>query len=200
MGLSGLWIAAAVAVAFLIAERPTASNVADRVGRSCDFDMPVPSELAGRVLEVPTQLAKINSLGGDANASARKPFVEAAKGTVEALATRDGKAADYDMNVLGNATGETRIILAPAHFTEAQVLEQAEKEKYASNSWNKFAGYCIEQLGAQARDEIYPRKLKEWAIGTLAGLLSFPLISLVLGTFIGWVWRGFRISKMRGKD
>lgn len=195
IGLSALWVALAVSVAFFVVERPTPEAVAKSVGLWCDLDMPVPPELAGQVLEVPAQLARLADLDGDANAAARKPIVQAVRLTVEALAAHAGKAASYDVNLVRDPEGKRQIVLMPADSTEAQVIEQVNKDKYALNSWSKFQGYCVEQLQAQSENELYPRKLKEWALGTLAGVLSFPLISLLLGVFIGWVWRGFRPTK-----
>lgn len=198
IGLSALWVVLAIGVAFFIVERPTPASVAKGVGLWCDLDMPVPPELAGRVLDVPAQLARLDSLEGDSNAAARKPIVEAVKSTVEALAAHAGKADDYDVNLVQDPDGKKRIVLAPARFTEVQIFEQANKDKYALNSWNQFQGYCVEQLQAQARNALYPRELREWALSTLAGVLSFPLLSLLLGAFVGWVWRGFRPNKNAG--
>lgn len=198
IGLSTFWVAIVISVAFFAVERPTPASVERSVGRWCDLDMPVPPKLAGRVLQVPEQLTKLNGLEGDANAAARKPLIQAVKSTLKALTAHAGKVTDYDVNLVQDLQGKKHIVLTPAHFTEAQVFEQAEWDKYALNSWSKFQGYCVDQLLAQSRDEQYPRKLKEWTLGALTGALSFPLASLLMGAFIGWVWRGFRPKKANG--
>lgn len=195
IGLSAIWAVIALAVAFGIAGRPTPEKVAQDVGSACDLDTPVPVELASRTLALPGQLAQINALDGDANDAVRKPIVKAAISTVEELEARAGRSGTYEINIARDPEGERHILVLPADFKPWQVYAQVDKDKYATNSWAKFGSYCTEQLQAQAKNALYPIRLKEWVLSTLAGLLSFPLLSLLLGAFTGWVWRGFRQKK-----
>lgn len=197
IGLSVLWAAGVLAFAFFVVERPTPASVAKSVGDSCLLDLPVPPELAGRVLDVPAQLAKASALDGDANDAERKPISQAAKATVEALVAHAGKTGEYKVNMLRDPQGQRHIVVWPAHFTDAQIYEKVDREKdsYLMNRWNEFQGYCLAQLKSQQRNEVFPAERSEWVRGTAVGTLSLPLASLLLGAFIGWVWRGFRTNK-----
>lgn len=200
IGLSGLWVAAALGVAFFKMERPSPSTIAKEVGDWCGLDMPVPPHLAKRVLKVPSQLATLSSLDGNANSAARRPVELAVRSTVGAVVAHAGKADTHRVTLVRDPEGKKHIAVSPAHFTDQQVFEQVDNDRHSRNSWSKYQDYCIGLLQSQGRNELYPRKSKEWVSSVASGTLSFPIVTLLLGAFIGWVWRGFHAAKDQGSN
>ncbi|RZA17725.1 MAG: hypothetical protein EOP93_12845 [Lysobacteraceae bacterium] len=186
VGASLAWAALVLALAFLVLERPSAARVAAEVGAACGLGLPVPPDLAEGVRGIPALAAQLAAPGSDATAVAGRTALQAVRATVEAVAARAGKAAQYNVYLARDAGNTRHIVVVPVDATEAQVFAHMEHDRRAADTWERFGRRCDARLRAQARDALYPALRNQWAGRVLAVLLSLPLLALLPGFAFGW--------------
>ncbi|MEH6420979.1 hypothetical protein [Pseudomonas sp. CGJS7] len=113
----------------------------------------------------------------------------------ELWAENTGVRIKYSRFKVIDPGGGEHSAIAPLPATNAEVMAQIDVDKRDANNWASFSRYCIEELRIHANGELLRSRTKEWIRSSVLGGFLPPLIFLVFGALVSWIWRGFRPNK-----
>lgn len=195
IGLSALWSAGAVFVSY--SDRPSRLTISREVSDVCNVEEPMSSQDAANALEMRNLLGQLRV--ADANGDEKKARL-IAKEIVrrrEVWGKRMGKHDKYSIYRATDPHGVVHTAVAPAGATNEVVVAAVNSTTKSLNNWAKFPEHCVELLIAHSNGKLERSKYKTWLASSVTVALSFPLLTLLLGSLVGWIWRGFRPRKDR---
>jgi len=189
-----LWIALSIlwsitVLALMLNDRPTQDSVSELVGFTCNLDEAVSEELAADVAQMPRLAKEFLAAKDDAG---RKAIGRKLIDTRNAVSLTSATPQKYQLNRVESPDGVIHAVISATDAPDSEVFEQVQVERYKLNTWTKHGDYCAELLKSHSAGTAYRERRNSWALGTTAGALSIPIITLLLGLAIGWIWRGFR--------
>lgn len=183
ISLSALWVAGALAIN--LADRPTPDRVARNVARTCGIETPLTEQYARDALQMRNLLDELVT----ADAAKDEASAKRLAGEIERLRHQWARNTHVPIKyqlVKDHDNTQTTVALLPASKDEAEGYYEG------ANNWASLSKYCVEELESHATGDLRRTRTADWVFAVLAGVMSFPLVSLALGWLLGWVWRGFR--------
>lgn len=189
IAVSFLWVIGALALN--IPGRPTSEKVARDVALACDMQTPMTEEYARDALEMRDLLDQLVVADRVKDEKTARRIAAEINSLRLAWARKTGVPVKYSRFPVLNPDG-TR---SPTQIAPLPAFNVEDSDKINANNWAGFSSYCVDEIRQHAKGELRRARMNDWMVSTSVGVLSFPIVALILGLLIGWIWRGFRPKK-----
>lgn len=190
IGLSAFWVAGALVLQ--IPSRPTAFSVSQEVGRVCGIATSMSEQYAHDALLMRKLLDELVVADAATDVTTARRLAKEIITLRELWSRNTGAPLRYSRFTVADPEGRNHTAIAPLHSSEEEVLAEVDKETRNANNWGSFSKYCLQQLQSHAKGQLRRVEMNNWITTLFLSALSLPLVLLLGGLFVTWVWRGFR--------